>query len=66
MALRNGQETNTQDYQNPSNDDESKTTVVNRRSNNVVQTRGFHESWEWYDNCYRRERNKGTSALSLK
>ncbi|CAK8683460.1 unnamed protein product [Clavelina lepadiformis] len=59
ITLRNGANTQTQAYNKPNNDDENEGTVRNRRNANVQAGRGLHESWEWYDYCYRRERNKG-------
>ncbi|KAH9496348.1 Protein DD3-3 [Bulinus truncatus] len=51
--LRNGVETTSQDYTKP-----TKTNFGNgRKINNVA--RGLHESWDWYNKCYLRERNKG-------
>lgn len=57
-TLRNGQNTNTQNYQTPSVGQGSANDDENRR-NQVDVTRGLHESFDWYDACYTRERNKG-------
>jgi len=65
ITLRNGQERETQEYTEPSNNDENESTVEGRRDGNVRANRGLHESWEWYDNCYRRERNKGRQGFNL-
>uniref|UniRef100_H2Z107 Uncharacterized protein n=1 Tax=Ciona savignyi TaxID=51511 RepID=H2Z107_CIOSA len=62
ITIRNGQATNTQSYNKPSanrGDTETKATVEARKNQNVRSDRGLHETWEWYDSCYRRERNKG-------
>jgi hypothetical protein len=61
--LRDGTTTNRQEFTNPSNA-ETETTRLNRwlpagDQGNEHQNRGLHESWEWYDECYRRERNRG-------
>ena len=58
ITFRNGQNTNQQDYTQANNDNDNLQTVENRRNANVRADRGLHESWEWYDNCYRRKRNE--------
>jgi len=59
ITIRNGQSTNTQAFTASDNDNDSEGTVENRRNNNVRADRCLQESWEWYDDCNRRERNKG-------
>lgn len=58
-TLRNGVETNIQDYSPPSSLAETKAQKNSRKSNNVKSKRVIQEPWDWYDSCYRRERNKG-------
>merc|ERR1712167_249521 len=54
---------NRQDFTNPSNSqfagDNPEAARFNRKTGNVKADRGLHESWESYDECYRRERNRG-------
>lgn len=59
-TLRNGQNTNTQNYQRPNFRQSSASNDENRRDQ-VDLTRGLHESFDWYDACYTRERNKGAT-----
>uniref|UniRef100_A0A0B7ADP4 Protein DD3-3 n=2 Tax=Arion vulgaris TaxID=1028688 RepID=A0A0B7ADP4_9EUPU len=61
-TLRNGVTTNTQDYTkpNPSN------VAADRKSRDVKSDRGIHESWDWYNKCYLRERNKGLFVADQK
>ena len=60
--LRNGVQTNTQDYQPPNNLNQNR-NQDNSRENNMVQTqRVLHENFDWYDSCYVRERNQGKSG----
>lgn len=56
--LRDGLNTNRQEYTEPGNAETEATRQARKTSNNDY-TRGLHESWEWYDECYRRERNRG-------
>lgn len=44
--LRNGVETTTQDY-------------TGNKQNDVKKTRRLHESWDHYNRCIKRDRNKG-------
>jgi hypothetical protein len=39
---------------------------INRRANNVKDNRVLHESFEWYDKCFLRERNKGLFTADQK
>ena len=57
--LRNGVNTGTQNYQS-GQDGETFAQYTNRRTNNVAVNRGLHETFDYYDDCYFRERNKGT------
>lgn len=57
-TLRNGATTQSQTH-NTGKEDESENQANSRRNQNVRSDRALHESWEWYDACYRRERNKG-------
>ena len=56
--LRNGVNTGTQNYQS-GQDNEDYAAFVARRDNNVQVARGLHESFDYYDDCYFRERNRG-------
>ena len=64
--LRNGLSRNTQDYKATNKkSDETQNDYEGRKGRDVKSDRGLHESWEWYDKCRRRERNKGKSKESL-
>lgn len=65
-TLRNGVETQKQDYSLPQSLTETVSDKNNRKNNNVKSERGLQESWEWYDNCYIRERNKGLFVADQK
>ena len=57
--FRNGVETATQTYTpNPASDQAGKAA-------DVKLTRRLHESWNYYDRCRNRERNKGLSTAPL-
>ena len=56
--LRNGVNTGTQNCQSRQNN-ENYAAFVTRRDNNVQVARGLHESFDYYDDCYFRERNRG-------
>ncbi|KAI6646505.1 Protein DD3-3-like [Oopsacas minuta] len=58
-VLRDGKETNTQDYTAPDNLNENQNQYNNRRANSVSNNRGLHETFGYYDDCYVRERNSG-------
>ena len=58
MRLRNGVNTGTQNYQSGQNN-ENFAAFRTRRNNNVQVERGLHESFDYYDDCYFRERNQG-------
>lgn len=51
--FRNGVETKTQLYT------PNKTSDAAGKAADVQRTRRLHESWNHYDRCYNRERNKG-------
>eukprot|EP00052_Salpingoeca_macrocollata_P005045 m.45054 g.45054 ORF g.45054 m.45054 type:complete len:771 (-) comp14625_c0_seq1:345-2657(-) len=59
--LRDGLNTNRQEYDQPNNNDIAggETNRFNRYRQDIASNRGLHETWEWYDECYRRERNRG-------
>ncbi|XP_028416852.1 protein DD3-3-like [Dendronephthya gigantea] len=66
-SMRNGKTTTSPQY--------SKYTFTTRYYKNYYLNvdsagfaRGLHESWEWYDKCYKRDRNKGlfTADQTLK
>ena len=56
--LRNGVNTGTQNYQSGQNN-EGYAAFMTRRDNNVQVERGLHETFDYYDDCYFRERNQG-------
>ncbi|ESO96629.1 hypothetical protein LOTGIDRAFT_202874, partial [Lottia gigantea] len=58
-VLRNGVVTNTQDYNRPPNSNYNLANRNSRKNNNVKADRGLQESWDWYEECFVRERNKG-------
>ena len=60
--LRNGVNTGTQNYQS-GRDGETYAQFTTRRSNNVQVARGLHESFDYYDDCYFRERNQGVCSV---
>lgn len=57
--FRNGVETATQAY-NP-----NKASDQAGKAADVQLTRRLHESWNYYDRCYNRERNKGKIHLDM-
>ena len=56
--LRNGENTNTPNYQS-GREQETFDQYENRRESNVRADRGMHETFEYYDDCYTRTRNLG-------
>lgn len=56
--FRDGTTTNRQDFSNGPQT-ETQAQRGTRKLGDVAADRGLHESWEWYDECYRRERNRG-------
>ncbi|EDQ91091.1 uncharacterized protein MONBRDRAFT_31750 [Monosiga brevicollis MX1] len=59
MWPRDGVTTNRQEYDQFANTAETVGQRQNRFNGDVRADRGLHETWEWYDECYRRERNRG-------
>lgn len=57
--IRNGQTTDTQNYNQLNNFNENVNQANNRERNSVEDNRGLHEPFKFYDNCYARERNQG-------
>eukprot|EP00045_Choanoeca_perplexa_P015670 m.200142 g.200142 ORF g.200142 m.200142 type:complete len:605 (+) comp17050_c0_seq9:3-1817(+) len=55
---RDGLNTNRQQY-NQGAEERTQTARAAQKANDVDQNEGLHETWEWYDECYRRERNRG-------
>lgn len=61
-TLRNGANTNTQAYTaNKKGSAETEAQYVTRKNGNIQNDRVLFESWEWYDKCRQRNRNKGTN-----
>ena len=58
-TFRNGKQTNTPNYRKPNNMNDPST----RKAGDVSKDRGLHESWNWYNKCYMRERNKGECVV---
>ena len=62
-CLRNGVNQNTQNFNAlPGQNNiyqETPAQYASRRTNNVQQQRGLHESFDFYNDCYMRSRNKG-------
>jgi len=54
-TIRNGDDTDSQDFSKPRSDDEDD----DDKRNNVKIDRGLHETWDWYKRCYLREANGG-------
>ncbi|GFO22633.1 protein dd3-3-like [Plakobranchus ocellatus] len=63
-ALRNGYVIKKPVYTKPN----KRNIDMNRKSRDVKPYLGLHETWDWYNKCYLRERNKGlfTSDQKLK
>ena len=64
--LRNGMSTQTPEFTRPTNEEESSIQATLERKTKDIETnneenaeRGYHETWENYDSCYRRNRNEG-------
>jgi hypothetical protein len=57
--MRNGVTTQTQDFNRAQNLNEDEAKATRRKNTAVKDNRGLQETWEWYDACYMRERNKG-------
>ena len=56
-TIRNGVSTNTQDYERPGELEETYNDFKSRFSDQVRLNKGLHESMQWYEKCYIRERN---------
>lgn len=56
--FRDGTTTNRQEFTNGANS-ENQVQRAARKIGDIAANRGLHESWEHYDECYRRERNRG-------
>lgn len=65
-TLRNGVTTQTPNHNRAQSLQENKATAQNRKNNNVNTQRVLQESWDWYDKCYMRERNKGLFTADQK
>jgi hypothetical protein len=57
--IRDGLTTTRQTYTDPTNNQFSTTDDFNRKQEDDDPSLAYHESWEYYDNCYRREANRG-------
>lgn len=57
IRMRDGLNTHRQDFTTPGSLNEQ--ARFQRKQNNVNRNRGLHEDWDYYDECYRRERNRG-------
>ncbi|CBY15670.1 unnamed protein product [Oikopleura dioica] len=60
--IQNGLNTNTPAFTRPANDESPQKDKERRRrdtTDNDHAERGVHESWEYYDSCYKRDRNYG-------
>ena len=62
--IRNGASTATQQYSKPPTNENSG-QYSNRKNNNIAENKVLQESWEWYDSCYQRDRNKGLTCAKL-
>ncbi|XP_022106441.1 protein DD3-3-like isoform X1 [Acanthaster planci] len=65
-TIRNGRTTQTQNHQRINNLNENQNQANNRKNNAVRDDRGLHETWDWYDKCYNRERNMGLFTADQK
>lgn len=57
--MRDGTTTDTQDYTEPNANQLTPANDLDRKAGDVELDRGLHESWDFYDECYRREGNRG-------
>lgn len=62
-TFRNGISTTTQTYKKAQTVNETLTAKNQRKTESVDQTEGLHESWDWYNKCYMRERNQGEAVV---
>jgi predicted outer membrane repeat protein len=61
-TIQNGINTNTNAYSRPRSDETQEQYAQRRRRDTTDRDnadRGVHESWEYYDSCYNRDRNYG-------
>lgn len=58
-SFRNGKKTTTAKYTKPRNVNEAKSDKTARKTGDIDRDRGLHESWDWYNKCYTRQRNQG-------
>lgn len=65
-TFRNGISTTTQTYKKAQTVNETLTAKNQRKTESVDQTEGLHESWDWYNKCYMRERNQGLFTADQK
>ncbi|KAK3102065.1 hypothetical protein FSP39_008504 [Pinctada imbricata] len=65
-TLRNGVTTQTPDHNRAQSLTETEAQRNQRKNNNVKTNRALQESWDWYDKCYMRERNKGLFTADQK
>jgi hypothetical protein len=67
-TIRNGDNTGTQNFNNPNRLTDTETQRTGVAENQVRSDRGLHEPYRWYDDCYVRERNRGlfTADQSLR
>ncbi|GFR88754.1 protein DD3-3-like [Elysia marginata] len=63
-TLRNGVSTATQRFRKPSR--RSANRIEQRKNDDVKMSLGLHESWDWYNKCYLRERNNGLFTADQK
>jgi len=60
-SVRDGTSTSRQDYEKP-RDNERQREFEDRKRNKNRNDRALHESFEWYDKCIERRRNRGLFA----
>jgi hypothetical protein len=63
--FRDGLNTNRQEYTEPNANQLTPQNDQDRKNGDVTLERALHESWEYYDQCYRRERNRGEFCCLL-
>ena len=63
--IRNGVNTGKIGYTAPTKVTETEQNAVNRKNNNLDTSKGLQESWDSYDNCYMRDRNKGKNQWGV-
>ena len=55
--MQDGRSEATPRFQRPNGHSETESNLEQRRRNDNDNNRGLHESWDWYNECYQRERN---------